>query len=92
MCGETLGEHLFLWILNTPFRNQGDVTEREKGCSVDYTGICRPHQGGVNLTNKGITSQQTRGIHPMLFQCYPTVFDAGPTLQQHWINTVCLLP
>ena len=28
-------------------------------------------------------SQQTRDIHPMLFQCWPTVFDAGPTLIQH---------
>ena len=23
------------------------------------------------------------GIHPMLYQCWPTVFDAGPTLKQH---------
>ena len=22
----------------------------------------------------------------MLFQCWSTVFDAGPTLKQHWIN------
>ena len=37
------------------------------------------------------TTQQTRGIHPMLFQCWPTVFDAGPTLKQHWVNAPCLL-
>ena len=36
-------------------------------------------------------TQQTRGIHPMLFQCWPTVFDAGPTLKQHWVNAPCLL-
>ena len=30
-----------------------------------------------------IHTQQTRGIHPMLFQCWSTVFDAGPTLKQH---------
>ena len=27
--------------------------------------------------------QQTRGIHPKLFQCWHTVVDAGPTLKQH---------
>ena len=26
----------------------------------------------------------------MLFQCWPTVFDAGPTLKQHWVNAPCL--
>ena len=30
--------------------------------------------------------QQTRGIHSMLFQCWPSGFDAGPTLKQHWVN------
>ena len=30
-------------------------------------------------------SQQTRGIHPILFPCWPTVFDAGPTLKQDWV-------
>ena len=24
---------------------------------------------------------EARGIHPMLFQCWPTVFDAGATLK-----------
>ena len=32
--------------------------------------------------------QQTRGIEPMLFQCWSTVYDGGPTLKQHWLN-VC---
>ena len=27
----------------------------------------------------------------MLFQCWPTVFDAGPTFKQHWVNVPCLL-
>ena len=27
----------------------------------------------------------------MLFQCWPTVFDAGPTLKQLWVNVPCLL-
>ena len=24
----------------------------------------------------------------MLFQCWSTVFDAGPTLKQHWVNAL----
>ena len=36
-------------------------------------------------------SQKTRGVHPMLAQCWPTVFDAGPTLHQHWLNFSCSL-
>ena len=31
------------------------------------------------------------GIHSMLFQCWPIVFDAGPTLKQHWVKAPCLL-
>ena len=38
-----------------------------------------------------VPSQQTRDIHPMLFQCWPIVFDAGPTLKQHWVNAPCYL-
>ena len=34
----------------------------------------------------GLVTQQTRGIHPKLFQCWHTVFDAGPALKQHWVN------
>ena len=36
-----------------------------------------------------LLSPQTRDIHPMLFQCWPTVLDAGPTLKQHWVNVPC---
>ena len=32
-----------------------------------------------------------RGIHTMLFQCGFIVFDAGPTLKQHRLNSPCLL-
>ena len=34
---------------------------------------------------------QARDIYPMLFQCWPTVFDAGPALKQHRVNAPCLL-
>ena len=38
-----------------------------------------------------VTTQQTRNIDPMLFKCWPTLFDVGPTLKQHWLNVLCLL-
>ena len=38
-----------------------------------------------------VLSQQTRYINPMLAQCWPTVYDAGPTLDQHWVDVSCLL-
>ena len=37
------------------------------------------------------TSQQTRHIYPMFVQCWPTVYDAGPTLLKHWVDVSCLL-
>ena len=27
----------------------------------------------------------------MLFHCWTTGFDAGPTLKQHWVKAECLL-
>ena len=50
----------------------------------------RPWMGfAVNFAACSIL--QTRGIHPMVFQCWPTVFGAGPTLKQYWVNAPCLL-
>ena len=36
-------------------------------------------------------TQQTRDIHPMLFQCWANIEDGGPTLEQHGVNVLCLL-
>ena len=38
-----------------------------------------------------MVSQQAPGIHLMLFICWPTVFDAGPTLELHRVIAPCLL-
>ena len=36
--------------------------------------------------------QQTRAIHPILFQCWPNFFDVEIlTLKQHWVIVLCLL-
>ena len=39
---------------------------------------------GAHLPS-GLLNQETIDIHPMLCQCSPTVSDAGPTLNHHWI-------
>ena len=36
-------------------------------------------------------AQQTRGVSPMLVWRWPIVYDAGPTLAQHWTSASCLL-
>ena len=33
----------------------------------------------------------TLGFGQLLVQCWLTVYDVGPTLNQHWINASCLL-
>ena len=34
---------------------------------------------------------QYPAVGPMLIQCWSTVYDAGPTLDQHRANVLCLL-
>ena len=36
-------------------------------------------------------TQQTRDIEQMLVQCWPAVYDVGPTFNQHQFNVSCLL-
>ena len=38
------------------------------------------------------TTQQTHVINSMLVYCWPTVYDVGPMINQHWINGVCFQP
>ena len=45
----------------------------------------------TNLWSLYPASQQTRDIVPILVQCWFTVYDAGPTLNQQWDNVSCLL-
>ena len=33
-----------------------------------------------------LPSQQTRDVHPMTVQYWPTVYEAGPALKQPWVN------
>ena len=34
-------------------------------------------------------TRQTRYVHPMLIQCWASVADGGPILNQHWVNVLC---
>ena len=36
-------------------------------------------------------AQQTQDIDPMLVQFWPTVYDVGPPLNQHWVNVTCFV-
>ena len=40
---------------------------------------------------RGVSPQQTRDIYPMLKQCWSTVYNASPTLVQHWVDVSCFL-
>ena len=35
---------------------------------------------------------QTRAVDPMSGYCWPTVYDAEPTLAQYWVTISCLTP
>ena len=39
----------------------------------------------------GLATQQTRYSNPLLVQCWASVVDGGPTLDQHWFDVSCLL-
>ena len=36
--------------------------------------------------------RQTRDVDPMSGYCWPTVYDAEPTLAQYWDTVSCLTP
>ena len=37
-------------------------------------------------------SSQTRDVDPMSGYCWPTIYDAEPTLAQYWVTVSCLTP
>ena len=41
--------------------------------------------------DKGGNTQQPQDADPMLIQCWASVVDGGPTLDQHRANVLCLL-
>ena len=39
----------------------------------------------------GTQSKTPADVDPMLVYCWSTVYDAGPTLSQHWVDVLCFL-
>ena len=37
------------------------------------------------LYSRIILSRHTQDVEPMLVLCWPTVYDAGPTMNQYWV-------
>ena len=68
----------YYYINGAPYFRLVGVTIEQEGMVL----LCVDHK---------ITTQQTRDVKPMLFQCWPTVFDVGPTIKQHWFNVSRLL-
>ena len=67
-------------------------------CSGDRRHAPSGSQRGAGTFKNPVTSSEVMpvpltgypkhgGIHPMLFQCWTSVEDAGSTLKQHWMNT-----
>ena len=64
------------------------MVRTRRGCRYFSNSLERP----VRIVRYDMMSnhaQQTQGIPPMLFQCWTTVEDGGPTLEQHWENAPC---
>ena len=64
---------------------------------LSQPGVYVPSGHFYKLQNLNITlcyfalTHQTRDIEPLLVQCWPTVYDVGPTLKQQWLGVSCLL-
>ena len=43
------------------------------------------------LVQRQRRSQQTRDVEPLSVQCWASVVDGGPTLNQQWLNVSSLL-
>ena len=56
----------------------------------EFIKLCVPVMFLPSVNAPG-TPQQTRYIAPLLVQCWASVVDGGPTLNQHWDNVSCLL-
>ena len=51
--------------------------------------ICNSSSVVIDFGRTNLTStQRIRDIEQMLVQCWPDVYDVGPTLTQHWFTVV----
>ena len=54
--------------------------------------ILQIQQSLLDAVEMFTTSQQTRGIQKMMFQCWTSVEDGGATLKQHWVGLIIFMP
>ena len=53
--------------------------------------LFQPDTDGARVSKCGQLSQQTRGLDPILFQCWSSAVGVGPILKQHWVKSSRLL-
>ena len=56
-----------------------------------HKGGLKPDSFHLHVERHQTRSQQTRGVEPMLFQCWASAVGGGPTLKQDWFNPSCSL-
>ena len=69
------------------------------GVVLQYTSLAlHVSHVSIDLSSKCVWSvssqhhaQQTRDVGPLVGQCWSSVYDAGPTLDQHWAKVSCML-
>ena len=63
------------------------------GISSMQVFLCKKYISAVRIKqrlNVLQTSQKTQDVDPMLVECWPTIYDAGPTLNQYSHNVLYL--
>ena len=64
------------------------------GLHILHRSLCSLFQqdtDGPRVLKRRQLSQQTRGLDPMLFQCWSSAVDGGSILKQHWVKFSCWL-
>ena len=85
-----LPRHLFStrgWLLYAGFNSDKRHVNRTQAAVWKYNGSKRE----APIITLSATTQQTRNIEPVLVQCWASVADDGPTVNQHSLNVPSLL-
>ena len=78
------------WGRNICFFQTAETGNRAPNSGVKGSGANYYRPPGVWCITNLLSYHLARDIHPMLFQCWASVEDGGPTLKQHWVNSPCL--
>ena len=60
------------------------------GDSPTYS-LERTHTDGPRVSKRRQLSQQTRGLDPILFQCWSSAVCGGSIVERHWVKASCWL-